>query len=388
MAWKIYKSSASLGFKAEISDRIFDVSGLEVKYNRNLTPVLPTCQLKVPLELLNIDDAILIYVDTKLAFLMYVTEIKDNNLKFYSVAKCEDYRMKLKNFRVGEIDSTWWSGYTPDDETEYKFISAPTSKWISVAFLFRILLAKALNKSVTTISDDFYSATTKFNFYNATGTYYFERRFDALAIQWFQLLRIGKSKNTDGVESTITCLDLYLHLCGLCHSVLYNRCDFHAYDDSGNYTFIFNENTYTPDIDDTISGYSVASIEQQYHRASVKRFEDINSQFNDYADDTTVFTEADLTEYKAEYTGDNKIVEFKLPNFLFISALTSSGLQLLEKYEDNENMVEQYSHEDDFNQAETFEIELGRKFNISRSFRSSKVNIANRKNTIKLLSEV
>ena len=213
MNWEIFKQATLSTSQTDISDEVIKVSGLKVEYTRTRRHIIthPTITIKNIGNEAMLGQYLKIDIDKETRFLLFVEKVTPNNDNLTTVLECWDILYKLQSVYLADFDSTFWTGYTPSNVTEYRTGSSTQENWITAAFLFRVMLAYVSDVTVANTTDIHYAWDTLFVGNNSGGTPS-TLGVDQVGFGWDQLTNIGKSDRTEPNYKSLTLLDVYLFL--------------------------------------------------------------------------------------------------------------------------------------------------------------------------------
>ena len=325
MEWEIHKGTLIDGSDAfDISDEVVNISNLKIEFTRARRHVIthPTIVIKN----LNHDDWVGSYlfvkIDQEIRFVLFVRSLSYNNEAFTTSLDCWDILYKLKDVYLADFDVTFWSGYSPNATSEYRNSGSTQTHWITVAFLFRVMLHFVSGLDFSEISDLFYDVYTYFRGYFSGGSSTL-LKIKHLGFGWDQLRNIGKTESDEPYYKTLTLLDVYQFI-----SEVFNISAHVAPDGSGGWKY---------EIKTTQTFIAMPEIIGKYYPKHLEKYEGLKvsverlSTFNQY----TSFESGDFySENDATATqGNVKVANLSYPKSMFVGRIYNGMINDLDLYD-------------------------------------------------------
>ena len=214
MELRVYrKTSLSL---TDISDDILSMTGLETRRDWNYRGVVSRLNITVPKDLsIDVGDKIYIKIDGEYKLIYYVEKIKTDYQNNTKSIEAPEIIYKLKDFYIGDIEESDWSGWYSPNNTEYKNVHAGNStywneQYIQIKFLISVIIHK------TGLMQEIYSNANNGYFYRITdcnsGNTTHNIGLHNLGFCLPQMKMIGKQKKDDANIKGSTLLDVFLKI--------------------------------------------------------------------------------------------------------------------------------------------------------------------------------
>ena len=119
MEFRVYRKTAlSL---VDISDEVLDISGVEKRIHWDFSPVVNKISISVPQDMSILEsDLIFLKIDGEYRMMYYITKISIDYKEQIKRIEASELIYKLKDFYIGDIKESDWSGWYSPSVGEYK----------------------------------------------------------------------------------------------------------------------------------------------------------------------------------------------------------------------------------------------------------------------------